>query len=61
LRIPGDGRVEVSLRRSMKRLEAMRRAHVFPQYTGLDKLIEKATVDCHDETEQASGLFTMKA
>lgn len=25
----------------------------------LDKLIEEATVDCHDEEEQASGFFAM--
>ncbi|MHB8590337.1 MAG: hypothetical protein ACYDA0_16095 [Candidatus Dormibacteraceae bacterium] len=26
---------------------------------GLDAMIEEATVDCHDEAEQAMGLFTM--
>ena len=25
----------------------------------LDKMIEEATVDCHDELEQASGFYTM--
>jgi len=25
----------------------------------LDEMIEEATVDCYDETEQASGLYTM--
>jgi len=25
----------------------------------LDKLIENATVDCHNDEEQLSGLFTM--
>jgi hypothetical protein len=25
----------------------------------LDKLIEEATVDCHDESEQVSGFYTM--
>jgi hypothetical protein len=25
----------------------------------LDRLVEEATVDCHDESEQVSGLYTM--
>jgi hypothetical protein len=25
----------------------------------LDRLVEEATVDCHDEAEQLSGLYTM--
>lgn len=27
----------------------------------LDKLVEEAIVDCHDESEQATGLYTMIA
>lgn len=30
-----------------------------PSPRQLDKLIEEATVDCHDEEEQASGFLTM--
>jgi hypothetical protein len=30
-----------------------------PSTTYLDKLIEEATVDCYNESEEATGIFTM--
>jgi hypothetical protein len=33
--------------------------NIVPTSARLDELIEEATVDCHDEEEQATGFFTM--
>ena len=36
-----------------------RRSADRPSTTYLDKLIEEATVDCYNESEEATGIFTM--
>lgn len=40
-----------------RRQPARRRSR--PSKAQLGKLVEQATVDCHDESEQATGLYTM--
>ena len=35
------------------------RRHKRPSNTQLDQMVEEATVDCYNESEQATGLYTM--
>ncbi|HYK88841.1 MAG TPA: hypothetical protein VE398_08730 [Acidobacteriota bacterium] len=43
----------------MKKTRKGKRSSRTDQNSRLDELIEEATVDCYNESEQISGLFTM--
>jgi hypothetical protein len=42
-----------------KKQSASRKGTSCPSTAYLDKLIEEATVDCYNESEEVSGIFTM--
>jgi len=48
------------MRKALKKKQSgSRKSTDRPSMAGLDKLIEEATVDCYNESEEVSGIFTM--
>ena len=57
----GWGRGDMSKALKKKKQGGTRKSANRPSTAHLDKLIEEATVDCYNDSEEVTGIFTMKS